>query len=362
MLAHLTGSRIDGLLEELWNAGGTDLLLTAGSPPRIRVHGDLHPVHGAHPLTADDTESLVAELLTPAQSAAFAAQQDYDFSFSWRDAARIRGNAFTQRDQVALALRMIPREVPSLDALGLPPVMGDLATRHQGLVLVTGPTGSGKSTTLAALVDRINSQRACHILTIEDPIEYVHDHKRALVSQREVGTDTPSFPDALRAALREDPDVVLVGEMRDLDSIRFALTIAETGHLVLATLHTNDTAQSLSRMIDVFPGDQQAQIRVQLAAALTAVVYQRLVPRTEGGMVAAYEVLVANPAVRNLIKEGKTHQLRNVLVTGQREGMVTLEQSLSQLVRTGAVRYEDAVPRSLYPKEIDMPRMHGSVA
>ncbi|MGY1779233.1 type IV pilus twitching motility protein PilT [Geodermatophilus sp. SYSU D01036] len=362
MLTHITGSRVDGLLEELWNAGGTDLLLTAGSPPRIRVHGDLHPVHGARPLTADDTEALVAELLTPAQSTAFAAQQDYDFSFSWRDAARIRGNAFTQRDQVALALRMIPREVPSLDALGLPPVLGDLATRHQGLVLVTGPTGSGKSTTLAALVDRINSQRACHILTIEDPIEYVHDHKRSLVSQREVGTDTPSFPDALRAALREDPDVVLVGEMRDLDSIRFALTIAETGHLVLATLHTNDTAQSLSRMIDVFPGDQQAQIRVQLAAALTAVVYQRLVPRTTGGMVAAYEVLVATSAARNLIKEGKTHQLRNVLVTGQREGMVTLEQSLSELVRTGAVRYEDAVPRSLYPKEIDVPRMHGSVA
>ncbi|MGY1736188.1 type IV pilus twitching motility protein PilT [Geodermatophilus sp. SYSU D00684] len=362
MLAHITGSRVDGLLEELWNAGGTDLLLTAGSPPRIRVHGDLHPVHGARPLTADDTEALVAELLTPAQSAAFAAQQDHDFSFSWRDAARIRGNAFTQRDQVALALRMIPREVPSLDALGLPPVLGDLATRHQGLILVTGPTGSGKSTTLAALVDRINSQRACHILTIEDPIEYVHDHKRSLVSQREVGTDTPSFPDALRAALREDPDVVLVGEMRDLDSIRFALTIAETGHLVLATLHTNDTAQSLSRMIDVFPGDQQAQIRVQLAAALTAVVYQRLVPRTAGGMVAAYEVLVATSAARNLIKEGKTHQLRNVLVTGQREGMVTLEQSLSELVRTGAVRYEDAVPRSLYPKEIDVPRMHGSVA
>jgi twitching motility protein PilT len=362
VLTQVTGSRVDSLLEELWNAGGTDLLLTAGSPPQIRVHGDLHPVHGAAALTAEDTAALVTELLTPAQSAAFAAQQDHDFSFSWRDAARIRGNAFTQRDQVALALRMIPREVPSLDALGLPPVLGDLATMHQGLILVTGPTGSGKSTTLAALVDRINSRRACHILTIEDPIEYVHDHKRSLVSQREVGTDTPSFPDALRAALREDPDVVLVGEMRDLESIRFALTIAETGHLVLATMHTNDTAQSLSRMIDVFPGDQQAQIRVQLAAALTAVVYQRLVPRVGSGMVAAYEVLVATPAARNLIKEGKTHQLRNVLVTGQREGMVTLEQSLSQLVQAGTVRYEDAVPRSLYPKEIDMPPMHGSVA
>jgi twitching motility protein PilT len=363
LIAHTIGSRVDGLLEELWNAGGTDLLLTAGAPPKIRVHGDLHPVAGARSLTADDTESLVAELLSPAQSAAFAAQQDYDFSFSWRDKARIRGNAFVQRDQTALALRMIPRAVPTLEELGLPPVLADLTTRHQGLILVTGPTGSGKSTSLAAMLDRINAQRACHILTIEDPIEYVHDHKRSLVSQREVGSDTPSFTDALRAALREDPDVVLVGEMRDLDSIRFALTIAETGHLVLATLHTNDTAQSLSRMIDVFPGDQQAQIRVQLAAALTAVVYQRLVPRIGDGMVAAYEVLVATSAVRNLIKEGKTHQLRNTLVTGQRDGMVTLEQSLSDLVRAGVVDYEDAVPRSLYPKEIEMPRMvHGGVA
>jgi twitching motility protein PilT len=239
-------------------------------------------------------------------------------------------------------------------------VLAELITRHQGLILVTGPTGSGKSTSLAAMVDRINVQRACHILTIEDPIEYVHDHKRSLVSQREVGTDTPSFNDALRAALREDPDVLLVGEMRDLESIRFALTIAETGHLVFATLHTNDTAQSISRMIDVFPAEQQAQVRVQLAAALSAVVYQRLIPKVGGGMVAAYEVLVANSAARNLIKEGKTHQLRNVLVTGQREGMVTLEQSLSALVRDRVVRHEDAVPRSLYPKEIEglvpMPR------
>jgi twitching motility protein PilT len=213
------------------------------------------------------------------------------------------------------------------------------------------------------MVDRINTERACHILTIEDPIEYVHDHKRSLVSQREVGTDTPSFPAALRSALREDPDVVLVGEMRDLDSIRFALTIAETGHLVLATLHTNDSAQALSRIIDVFPGDQQAQVRTQLAAALTGVVYQRLVPRVGGGMVAAHEVLVATSAARNLIKEGKTHQLRNVLLTGQRDGMVALEQSLSALVRDGVVRYEDAVPRSLYPQEIEAPlRLHGSAA
>ena len=218
---------------------------------------------------------------------------------------------------------------------------------------MTGPTGSGKSTTLASMIDLINQTRGCHIITIEDPIEYVHDHKRSAVNQREVGTDTASFPDALRSVLREDPDVLLVGEMRDLESIRFALTIAETGHLVFATLHTNDTAQSLGRMIDVFPAEQQAQIRVQLAAALSGVVYQRLVPRIGGGMVAAYEVLVATPAVRNLIKEGKTHQLRNSLVTGQRDGMVTLEQSLSPLVQAGVVTDDDAAARSLYPKDIE---------
>ena len=239
-----------------------------------------------------------------------------------------------------------------MQELGLPPVLTDFTRQHQGLVLITGPTGSGKSTTLAAMIDQINSQRACHILTIEDPIEYVHEHKRSAISQREVGSDTASFPDALRAALREDPDVLLVGEMRDLESIRFALTIAETGHLVFATLHTNDTAQALSRIVDVFPGDQQAQVRVQLAAALTGIVYQRLLPRAGGGMIAAYEVLVATSPVRGLIKEGKTHQLRNTLLTGQRDGMVTFEQSLSALVQQSLISYDDALARSLYPREI----------
>jgi twitching motility protein PilT len=354
VLAHAIGSRVDGLLEALWNAGGTDLLLTAGMAPQIRVHGDLYPVEGTRPLTGDDTESMVAEVLSPAQSAAFAARQDYDFSFSWREQARIRGNAFLQRDRTALALRMIPRSVPSMEALGLPPVLADLSTRHQGLILVTGPTGSGKSTSLAAMVDRINTLRACHILTIEDPIEYVHDHKRSMVSQREVGSDTASFPDALRAALREDPDVLLVGEMRDLESIRFALTVAETGHLVFATLHTNDTAQAVDRMVDVFPGDQQPQIRMQLASSLTGIVHQRLVPRIGGGRVAAYEVLVATAAVRNLLRESKTNQLRNVIVTGQRDGMQTLEASLSGLVRQGSIGIEDARSRSVHPE--DLPR------
>ena len=351
--SHQLGSRIDGLLATLWQAGGTDLLLTVGLPPMLRVDGSLTSVPGTSALTVQDTESLLAEVLGPEQAEAWDARQEYDFSFSWRDDARIRGNAFTQRGLTAVALRMIPRSIPSPDDLGLPPVLRDLAMRHQGLILMTGPTGSGKSTTLASLIDLINSNRGAHIITIEDPIEYVHDHKMSAVNQREVGTDTESFPDALRSVLREDPDVLLVGEMRDLESIRFALTVAETGHLVFATLHTNDTAQSIGRMIDVFPAEQQAQIRVQLAAALSCVVYQRLVPKVGGGMTAAYEVLTATPAVRNLIKEGKTHQLRNSLVTGARDGMVTLEQSLSQLVQRGVVAYEEAAARSLYPQDIE---------
>jgi twitching motility protein PilT len=347
------GGRTDALLDELWRARGTDLLLTAGMPPQIRVHGELHPVIGEAALTADDTAAMLAELL-PAD--VFEARRDtdeLDFSFSWRDNARIRGNAFNQCGRTAIALRMVPREIPTMAQLGLPPVLGSFARQHQGMVLVTGPTGSGKSTTLAAMINQINTDRACHILTIEDPIEYVHEHKRSAVNQREVGTDTASFAGALKAALREDPDVILVGEMRDLESIRFALTLAETGHLVFATLHTNDTAQSLARVIDVFPAEQQAQVRVQLAAALTGIVYQRLIPRVGGGLIAAYEVLVAVPAVRNLIKEGKTHQLRNSLLTGQREGMVTFEQSLSALVQAGVVSYEEAVARSLYPRDVE---------
>jgi len=357
------GSRMDDLLELLWHAGGTDLLLTEGARPLIRVHGDLVPAPGHDMLSGHDTDALLAELLSPKQADQWDVMGEYDFSFGWRNQARIRANAFSQRGQTAIALRMIPRRIPSMDELRLPPVMTDFVKSHQGLVLVTGPTGSGKSTTLASMVDQINRDRACHIITIEDPIEYVHDHKRSMVNQREVGTDTASFADALRASLRADPDVLLVGEMRDLESIRFALTIAETGHLVLASLHTNDTSQALARIIDVFPAEQQAQVRTQLSAALTGIVYQRLLPRTGGGLISAHEVLVANVAVRNLIKEGKTHQLRNVLLTGQQEGMVTFEQSLSALIRQGLVSYQDAVARSLYPKEVEAtPRLFAGAA
>ncbi|HEX5407875.1 MAG TPA: PilT/PilU family type 4a pilus ATPase [Pseudonocardiaceae bacterium] len=359
MYGPVIGSRIDVLLDVLWLAHGTDLLLTAGMRPQIRVHGELKAVPDQPVLTGEATDELLAEVLSDEQVISWKSVHEYDFSFAWRDHARIRGNAFSQRGETAVALRMIPRVVPTMAELGLPPALQQFVGQHQGLVLVTGPTGSGKSTTLAAVINEINTNRACHIITIEDPIEYVHDHRRAAVNQREVGTDTACFPDALRSALREDPDVLLVGEMRDLDSIRFALTIAETGHLVFATLHTNDTSQSLARMIDVFPPEQQAQVRVQLSAALSGIVYQRLVPRIGGGMVAAYEVLVANTAIRNLIKEGKTNQLRNALVTGKREGMITLEQSLSTLIAAGSITYEDAVARSLFPKDVEtgaMPR------
>jgi len=344
-------SDVDDLLDELWKVGGTDLLLTAGTWPLVRVDGDLRPVE-REPLTPEDTAAMVDGLLSQAQRESFADGHDVDFSFSWRGEARIRGNAFHQSSTVAVALRMIPRTIPTFDEIGIPAAVRRLAEIKQGLVFVTGPTGSGKSTTLASMIDWINTNRAVHILTIEDPIEFVHEHKRSAVNQREVGEDTESFAHALRSCLREDPDVILVGEMRDLESIRFALTLAETGHVVFATLHTNDTAQAVDRLIDVFPGDQQPQVRVQLASTLTGVIYQRLVPRVDGGMIAAYEVLVGNVPVRNLVKEGKASQLRNQIITGQRDGMQTLEQSLSELVASGLVSYEEAAARSLFPRDI----------
>jgi twitching motility protein PilT len=346
---------LDSLVATLWQARGTDLLLTAGASPLIRVDGDLQPVHDTPVLSGTDTEQAAMLLLSDKQRAVFDTGSEVDFSFSWRGTARIRGNAFRQRGEVAVALRIIPRAIPSFDDIRLPASVRGFAALRQGLVFVTGPTGSGKSTTLASIIDAVNMTRALHILTIEDPIEYMHDHKRAAVSQREVGEDTDSFAHALRSALREDPDVILVGEMRDLESIRFALTLAETGHLVFATLHTNDTSQAIDRLVDVFPAEQQPQIRVQLANTLTGVVYQRLMPRLGGGMVAAHEVLIANSPVRNLIKEGKTNQLRNQLVTGQNVGMQTLELSLNELVQSGMVGYDEAAQRSLFPGEIDRP-------
>jgi len=356
MATKTTALRADDLLEQLWDSKGTDLLLTPGLSPMVRIDGDLTRLEGYGPLEGADTDRMLRELISKEQGQVFDGGSEVDFSFTWRKQARLRGNAFRTKGAAALALRLIPHQIPSCEDLGMPDVIARFASLRQGLVLVTGPTGSGKSTTLAAIIDRINATRACHILTIEDPIEYVYEHRMAAVNQREVGEDTASFPRALRSALREDPDVLLVGEMRDLESIQFALTIAETGHLVFATLHTNDTAQALDRIVDVFPADRQSQIRVQLANALTGIVYQRLLPRVGGGLVAAYEVLTATSAVRNLVKEGKTNQLRNVVSTHQSEGMQTLEKSLTDLVAAGVVDLDQARLVSLYPKEVEAPR------
>jgi twitching motility protein PilT len=346
---------IDPWLDEVWNARGTDLLLTAGTPPLIRVDGEMRPVTGGETLSVERVRQLVHDVVGEENLALYATEREIDFAFSWKEQARLRCNAFHQREACALALRIIPYEIPGFDDLGIPSVVERLVNLPMGLVIVTGPTGSGKSTTLAAMLDYINRHRRCHIVTIEDPIEYVHQHHRSAVEQREVGSDTRSFERALRSVLREDPDVLLVGEMRDLESIATTLTIAETGHLVFATLHTNDSAQALDRIVDAFPSDRRDQIQTQLASTLEGVVYQRLVPRTGGGLVAAYEVLMGNHAVRNLIREGKTRQLRNVITTHQSEGMQTLEMALTALVAEGVIDYESALKVSLFPKELGKP-------
>ena len=349
---------IESFIQVLWDRGGTDLLVTARSPLRMRVDGELTPMEGSAKLTEAQASELVMRVIGNDLTEQLRERKEVDFSFPWHDKARFRGNAFHQQGGFAMSLRMIPNHVPSFEELNLPEAIERFARLPQGLVLVTGPTGSGKSTTLASIIDHINTHRSCHILTIEDPIEYVHDHKRAAVNQREVGVDTESFTTALRSALREDPDVILVGEMRDLETIQFALTIAETGHLVFATLHTNDAAQALDRISDVFPANRQEQIKVQLAASIQGVVSQRLIPKIGGGQVAAFEVLVANNAMRNLIREGKTHQIRNVVATSMGIGMRTLEASLSQLCAEGHITYDEAVARSLFPKEVRSPREH----
>ncbi|MFB7976972.1 type IV pilus twitching motility protein PilT [Streptomyces vinaceus] len=345
---------IDHLLGELAQRGGSDLLLTAGSAPFLRVDGALRPVEGAA-LTEPEVDRLVTGVLGTELTQRFRRDKQVDFAFTWGERARLRGNAFVQRGASALALRIIPFEVPSPEQLGLPPTVLGWAGLPRGFVLVTGPTGSGKSTSLAALLDHVNTHRPVHILTIEDPIEYLHRHKRAAVDQREVGTDTDSFPAALRSALRQDPDVLLLGEMRDPESISAALTIAETGHLVFATLHTNDTSQTLDRIVDVFPAGQQPQIRLQLAHTLVGILNQTLIPRTGGGRAAAFEVLVGTSAIRNLIREGKTRQIRNMISTGLRDGMQTLESSINALVAAGTVTYEQAVLHTAHPEDVQRP-------
>ena len=318
----------------------------------MRLSGQLGVLPNCPVLTGDDIRAIALPLLTDTQRETFTKYLDVDFSFTWRDRARVRGSLFTQRGEAALALRMIPAEIPSMEQLKLPAAANMVVKQPRGFVLVTGPTGSGKSTTLAAIINRINETRPAHILTIEDPIEYVHHHKMSAVSQREVGFDSPTFDRALRSALREDPDVLLVGEMRDLDSIQIALTMAETGHLVFATLHTNDAPQAIDRIIDVFPSERQEQVRVQIAASLNTVIAQRLVPKIGGGMVAAFEVLVATNPVRNLIREGRASQLPNIMFTSSKDGMQTLETDLARLIADGQITYEDAMEVTGRPKEL----------
>ena len=325
----------------------SDLHMTVGNPPTLRIHGKLVRLDYP-PLTAASLHEMLYDVLTDEHKARFEDTHDLDLSLELQNVGRFRVNVFVQRLGEAAVFRLIPTDIKGLDKLGMPPVLRSLATKDRGLVLVTGPTGSGKSTTLAAMIDLMNTERTDHIITIEDPIEFVHQHKGCIVNQREVGPHTNSFSAALRSALREDPDIILVGEMRDLETIAMALTAAETGHLVLATLHTNSAAQTVNRIIDVFPPHQQEQIRVQLSEALLGILAQTLIPKVDGrGRVAAVEMLVANPAIRNLVREGKTFQIPSMIETGAKEGMVSLDQSLRDLLRRGLISPEDAFLRAV---------------
>src|SRR4029077_12597455 len=306
-LAHVRS--VEEAFGRLVEIQASDFLLSCGSPPRVRKDRQLSLFRpNEPPLTPQETERLIRDMLQPAEWRELQKRRQVDFAFTWHDRARVRANAYYQRDSIAAAFRLLPLEIPGFDLLGMPESVHRLLERRQGLILVTGPTGSGKSTTLAAMLDNINKTRPYHVITFEDPIEYIHKHRLAIIDQRQVGDDTPSFAEGLRSAFREDPDVVLIGEMRDLETMSAALTIAETGHLVLATLHTNDAPQAINRIVDSFLGAQQQQIRVQLAGCLAGVIYQQLLPAVGGGRVAAFEVLMATVAVRAMIKEGKTDQ------------------------------------------------------
>ena len=343
--------RIETLLEECVKRNASDLHIQVGLPPILRIDGALVPMAGMSVLKEDSIQKLIFATLDSEQRETLSKDKEFDYSFAFGTAARFRVNAFQERGNLAAAFRLIPNKMPTLNDLGLPQVVSTFSDFPRGLVLVTGPTGSGKSTTLAALIDKINQEKSVHIVTIEDPIEFAHKSKRSVIVQREVHYDTYSFARALKSVLRQDPDVVLLGEMRDLETMSSAITIAETGHLVFATLHTNSAAQSIDRMIDVFPAEQQPQIRSQLASILMAVVSQRLIPAIGGGRIAACEILVANTAVRSIIREGKTHQLDTAIQTGINEGMQTMDRTLAKLVHQGTITFDNALEYAVDPNE-----------
>src|SRR5512132_3384239 len=341
------------LLQLMVDRGASDLHITSGTYPQIRVNGRLVQLNQFERLTPQDTQRLAYSVLNEGQKQKFEEDNELDLSFGIQGLARFRCNVYRQRGAVAAAIRVIPIKIRGFNELGLPPIVEQLADRPKGLILVTGPTGSGKSTTLAAMVDKVNSERSEHIVTIEDPIEFVHQHKKCMVNQREVFSDTQSFKNALKSILRQDPDVVLVGEMRDLETIAAALTIAETGHLTLGTLHTNSCAQTMNRVIDVFPTNQQDQVRAQLSLVLEGVLCQQLVPTADKqGRAMALEIMVATPAIRNLIREEKLHQIYSAMQAGQKFGMQTMNQSLAGLVQRRRISREEAMARTTIPEEL----------
>ena len=341
------------LLTLMIERGASDLHITTGTHPQIRLHGKLTPLTQFEVQMPQDTQRLAYSVLNEGQKQKFEEENELDLSFGIQGLARFRCNVYRQRGAVAAAIRVIPVKIRGFDELGLPAIVEQMADRPKGLILVTGPTGSGKSTTLAAMVDKVNSERAEHIVTIEDPIEFVHQHKKCMVNQREVFSDTHSFKNALKSILRQDPDVVLVGEMRDLETISAALTIAETGHLTLGTLHTNSCAQTINRIIDVFPTSQQAQVRAQLSLVLEGVLSQQLIPTADGrGRAMSLEIMVATPAIRNLIREEKIHQIYSAMQAGQKFGMQTMNQSLCDLVQKRRISREEALNRSSLPEEL----------
>lgn len=339
------------LLEKMVKLKSSDLHIVAGAPPIIRIHGRLEPLPGYARLSSDQTQRLIYSVMNDDQVAEFEKEKELDMSFGIEGLSRFRLNVYRDRGSVVAAFRAVPYEIMGFEELGIPRVVADFAYKPYGLILVCGPTGSGKSTTLAAIIDKINTERDVHIITIEDPIEYLHSHKRSIVNQREVGTDTKSFANALKRVLRQDPDVILIGEMRDLETIQAALTISETGHLTFATLHTNDAVQTINRIVDVFPQSQQDQVRTQLSFVLEGVVVQQLLPRADGqGRVLATEVMVPNPAIRSLIRSQKLEQIPSMIELGKAEGMMTMNQSLYRLYKRGLITKEVALRRSPNPE------------